>query len=321
MSARKHHYVPRFYLGGFTVDGTPDGQLFVVDQRSGRTWKSSPAGCAHERDFYRIEGPDVPPDAFEADLSRIESNAAAVVRETVESLQPPTGEKLRHLITFTTLMAVRTRAMRSHWGRQEGELLRRLMEIGISNPKGFETLKARAEEEGHPFKDDETPEKLLDALANSEIRFPSSWGVKRLLEHAEILYPMLAARSWSLFVPESGAGHFICSDMPAVVHDPTPRPPWAGPSFVDPDSEFSMPLSRGVMLFGRFEAESATYRISGKSVAAMNSRTGMYASQLYAPSEDFTWLRRDDTVGTVADLLKAIAERPLDGDEAGEETP
>ena len=59
MSARRHHYVPKFYLAGFTAEGTQDGRLFVVDQRTGKTWKSSPGGVAHERDFYRIDDADI----------------------------------------------------------------------------------------------------------------------------------------------------------------------------------------------------------------------------------------------------------------------
>lgn len=48
---RKHHYVPQFYLAGFTLDGSSESPLFVCDQEQSKTWKSTPKQSAHRRDF------------------------------------------------------------------------------------------------------------------------------------------------------------------------------------------------------------------------------------------------------------------------------
>ena len=66
--ARSHHYVPAFYLAGFTDTGTRDGFLWVSDRETERTWRSKPdeAGC--ERDFYRIYLEGLRPDAVERDV-------------------------------------------------------------------------------------------------------------------------------------------------------------------------------------------------------------------------------------------------------------
>ena len=40
--ARKHHYVPQFYLAGFTATGNKDGQLWVFDKETGRNWPKTP---------------------------------------------------------------------------------------------------------------------------------------------------------------------------------------------------------------------------------------------------------------------------------------
>jgi hypothetical protein len=94
-----------------------------------------------------IEGDNVAPDAFEADLARIEAQSADVIREVLGSLRPPTGEALQHLVTLTTLMATRTPPMREHWDEQEGKVFRKLLHASIANPKGF-ALKERARAEG-----------------------------------------------------------------------------------------------------------------------------------------------------------------------------
>lgn len=314
MSARKHHYVPRFLLSGFTEAGTADGDLFVTDLRNGKSWQSTPNGAAHQRDFYRVDVPGVEPDAFEAELSQIEGRAAEVIRETVSSRVPPTGEALADLIRFTAIMSSRTPPIIDHWAKQWEGLYRTALEMRILHPKGFEGIKARARAAGRPI-DDMTPEQLLKALDDSRVRLTSTGNVQQLLMLAKAVYPMLIARRWSLLVPvERGAGQYVCSDMPAVVHDPTPRPPFIGPSFAAPESEFSMPLSRNVLLMGRFTGESAAYAVNAKTVAVLNGRTMMYANQLYSPAPDFVWHKKNGEIGDAADLRAAIAERPAADD-------
>jgi hypothetical protein len=43
--SRKHHYVPEFYLAGFTESGTDDGRLHVLDKEQLRQWPSTPKGA------------------------------------------------------------------------------------------------------------------------------------------------------------------------------------------------------------------------------------------------------------------------------------
>ena len=308
MTARRHHYVPKFMLSGFTESGKADGTLHVLDLDDGRSWVSTPEGSAYQRDYYRVEAPGLAPDAFEADLAKIEARAAGVIRETVASLEPPSGDDLHALVEFVAIMASRTPPNIDHHAKQEAQLLRMMLQMQIGHPEGFERLKEKARAAGRPM-DDTTPEQLLNALENSEIGFSSTWTVQRLMMLAEALLPFLLPRKWCLLVPQPGAGEFVCSDMPAVIHDPTPRHPFYGPSFAAPESEFAMPLSRNVVLMGRFEKESAAYAVNRKTVAVMNGRAMMYAHHVYGAKPDFEWWMRDDRIGGVEDLRQQIAAR------------
>lgn len=314
MTARRHHYVPRFLLSGFTESGSAGGKLHVLKLDDGRGWESTPEKSAHQRDYYRIEAPGLPPDAFEADLAKIEARAAEVIRDTVTSLEPPSGDALRALVEFLAIMASRTPPNIDHHAKQEAQLLRMMLQTQIGHPKGFEKLMEKARAEGRPM-DDTTPEQLLQALDNSDISFPSTWTVQRLMMHAEALLPFLLPRKWCLLVPQPGAGEFVCSDMPAVTHDPTPRDAFYGPSFAAPESEFAMPLSRHVVLMGRFEKESAAFAVNRKTIAVMNGRAMMYANHVYSARPDFDWWMQGDRIGGVADLRAAIAARPREGGE------
>ena len=79
---RKHHFVPAFYLAGFTASDTEDDRLYVFDQEQVRQWPSTPKNAGYEHDFYAVDlGPDVDPACFELDvLARIEPDFGRVVR-------------------------------------------------------------------------------------------------------------------------------------------------------------------------------------------------------------------------------------------------
>jgi hypothetical protein len=70
---RKHHFVPQFYLRGFTGD---NDQLFVVDRPSEKTFRTSPKNVAAERDFNRVDVEGLAPDAIEKALADFEGKVA-----------------------------------------------------------------------------------------------------------------------------------------------------------------------------------------------------------------------------------------------------
>src|SRR5881628_4023148 len=162
MTARKHHYIPCFHLAGFTLDATEAGRMFVLDQLSGRTWRTTPRGAAHMRDFYRIDSPGTEPDAFEIELSRIEARAAAAIRGAVASLEPPTGQALEDLLAYMAVMASRTPRHREHIEKQDVEIHRRMLEMTFGHPGAFEKSKARARAAGLAA-DDLRAEQMLEA--------------------------------------------------------------------------------------------------------------------------------------------------------------
>jgi hypothetical protein len=52
---RRHHFIPQFYLAGFTDSGQRDGSLWILNREDGLRWQGTPASVAHERDFYRVD--------------------------------------------------------------------------------------------------------------------------------------------------------------------------------------------------------------------------------------------------------------------------
>ena len=78
---RRHHYLPQFYLSGFTTTGELDGQLRLIGLKDGKRWGGTPNTVGHQRDFYRVEGvPGIEPNDLERGFADLESRAANVIR-------------------------------------------------------------------------------------------------------------------------------------------------------------------------------------------------------------------------------------------------
>ena len=82
-ASRRHHYVPRFYLNGFT--DTQDN-LWVLDKTNQRVFCGGVTNIGLQRDYYRIEHPhDHPePNALELSFSHLEDLAAPIFRAWTE---------------------------------------------------------------------------------------------------------------------------------------------------------------------------------------------------------------------------------------------
>ncbi len=88
--ARRHHYLPRFYLAGFTADGKKDDWLYVFDLESGnpKPRKQRPDKVGFVCDLNRLDWPGLPLDYLEkGPFAKFDGLVAPLVREVAESGQ------------------------------------------------------------------------------------------------------------------------------------------------------------------------------------------------------------------------------------------
>lgn len=105
--ARRHHYVPQFYLARFTDKGTKKGKLFSMDPENGYVFKSTPKAVAVEKDFNRIEIEGHPPDAIEKEFAKLEGETNEAITNIVNKKEFPNNEDYNSILNFITLLVVR----------------------------------------------------------------------------------------------------------------------------------------------------------------------------------------------------------------------
>lgn len=99
--SRKHHTVPQFYLKGFA---TGSRQIGTVQLPGTKRFVQSTSKASAHTDFYAVPGHEEGPDAFEKGLSRMEGEAARLIRRiTEEHVWPLSPEDRELLAAFLTV--------------------------------------------------------------------------------------------------------------------------------------------------------------------------------------------------------------------------
>lgn len=305
---RRHHFVPQFYLAGFTETGSADGDLYVFDQKQRKRWKSSPKGSAFQRDFHAIDaGPGGDTMIVEKALSTLEGKWSTVLRQGIERQALPEGELLGDLMVFVAFMAVRVRRIREVLSKFVDQTSKKEIFATFATEKGRTSFREFMGRQGQSLSDEEFNQLVAFGLSGQfDIDYEQTWHVQQIVEMAISLAPILSLRQWVLWTVEPDAPDLICSDSPVT---PTWMVPVRGPyspAFGTPNTIVSVPLNRRMALVSMKETKLPENQLNRDNVAIINSATGRHANQLYAASPDFVWATKSHKVGNADDLFAAL---------------
>ena len=116
--SRNHHFIPAFYLAGFTPSGSKEDFLWVIDTQIGKYWRSKSENTGFQKDLHSLVLPaefsEVAPDLLEMEIEKlIESPAAKVIQNIINHQCLPDKEDFDVLIGFVGLQTVLTPSFRS----------------------------------------------------------------------------------------------------------------------------------------------------------------------------------------------------------------
>src|SRR3954466_12437995 len=78
-TARRHHYVPQFYLRGFSPPRKKVRQVVVFDRNRRAPFQSPIANIAAERDFNQVDVEGLDPNTIETGMSKFESRCSSAL--------------------------------------------------------------------------------------------------------------------------------------------------------------------------------------------------------------------------------------------------
>lgn len=309
--SRAHHYIPEFYLAGFTPSGSRDDYLWVFDKEKQKRWRSKPNAVACEKDFYQIRIPGFDPNTFEDWLSEIESRAAPVIKNMEAAETIPAGDDFVALMAFVAVMAARVPVRRTAIREVFDQISKGMLAQTLATPERYAAAVATVRLAGVDVREFPTYEDMRCSVEEDRFHFAPSknWLVVATLIAFQSIFPFLIKRDWSLVIAQEQAGEYICSDCPVGLIWTVPVPAFYAdsPGFGMRKTEVTFPLNKRMILVGRFEEESHISRVTNTyHVATGNSRTAMDAERfLYSTKEDFCWLRNDDRICNATELMEA----------------
>jgi hypothetical protein len=308
---RRHHYVPKCWLAGFTENGTEDGRLFVADLKRQNQWPSTPINAGHRRDFYRISVPNMEPTAFETVFGRIESFVAPTLKKLFEHPHSPTQEQLDILLYFAAVQWVRVPAFRPLLLKISESYHRSEISKALQSKESWHAMLQEidiaidapgADYEGMlTFKRD-----VMDAGKYS-LTAENDFFLLRGLDAVEKpIWPSLKARYWSTIL--SKRGKFIGSDNPVMMDAAKGKQVGFKSAEV-----ILLIVNRFMMLCGTRvplgpNVQLAPYGSTSHAPAHYNTFTMLTADeQLYSHQSDFEWL--DENQQLCADWRKFSKDR------------
>ena len=289
MTARRHHYVPVFYLKRFANDLTK--QLFVADFRKHKSFTPSPEGVAVELDFNRVDVPGQPIDLVEKELSKFEGAIAAALECIINSDSLSDANDANLLFTFMSMLLIRNPGMRETVGDWINRLQAYIMKADAIDPEHWKETMQAAKADG-TIPEDTDIEKIRQLILNDKFTVGLSSEAQLLMEfkNAEACVPYFARRQWNIY--KATAGSFVTCDRPVVVTwaDPKESRP---PGLALPNTRILLALSSSVAMCGGFELENAIMAVGADDVAKINGRIILNARhQVYASGPESEYLLR-----------------------------
>lgn len=197
---------------------TDNGRLYILDQTRKDIFPSSPANCAHRRNYNRVEAGTHPePLAVEDFYSKIESRAAPVLNQMrVEKKTPNWGETSKILDLIAIQISRTPRFRRQLEGQYFQFLEQEIMKMG--RDEQARRLFAQRSRKSGLTEEFWTPEGYVARMKSSDFSIASddNWKIDATMRMLPIFVKILQVRHWvitkfttedeSLILSDAGVG-------------------------------------------------------------------------------------------------------------------
>lgn len=247
----KHHYVPQFYLRGFSRDGN---RLYVFDKKAKeektkyryQTIKK----IAYENNLYTYTTKSRKKETLEDFFSKIEGKANQVIIKLSQKKDIKPRQR-GYLALFVALLWLRTPTSKKETLGAQEELYEKTTRMRFRFPQQKEKIKKFLESRGKKLTDDEIDD-LIDFATNPKrskitLNFPPGYWIKQMLLLANDIYSYLAICNWEIKHAVRKYA-YLTSDKPVLLI-PSEKPhPFYGVGLLTPGVKKTVPLTPSMYL-------------------------------------------------------------------------
>jgi hypothetical protein len=278
---KRQHYVPRFYLKGFTGD---KDQLFTINRPTGKSFRTSPNNVAGENFFNRVEVEGMDPNELEKALADFESEMAPALERIKEAKSLAKKEDRAHLMNLMAAIALRNPSRREVFSQIHDQLARRHFAAQFGTQASVDQAVAAG-----MLPKGATVAELQKNLQDESFPIPKELIMAFEIDMHDPVTERLWHRKWQIVIANEGAGGFVTTDDPVCLR-------WTdgkgrgglSPGFGLEETEVLFPISTNVCLRGSFEGQENVIEADADMVGTINSLIISNArNQVYAHDHSF----------------------------------
>jgi len=272
---KANHYLPRFYLRGFTDPSLlKEGREFVWVYRLDKPpYKSSPDKAGFENHLYALPAGSRKSTEVETELQWLEDKSKPVF-DKVKACELNLTRAERKKFAFFLALSVARVPFFHRFAQYQGEQFLQRLQSLCRTKDGLEHWVSDYElESGERLVG--TLEELRTSVENGKC-FDAETAPRirmfLMFQSAFMLAPIFTDMHWSLWVTDTR--FFVTSDTPVRPWDPYAEPGTKIGFASSDSSEITFPLSRTVCFYGtRHRSKSCIRRLSPSAVGVVNKRT------------------------------------------------
>jgi hypothetical protein len=313
---RKHHFISKCYLKGFTSDGTEEGDVFAINVDKGNSFITNIDDAGVQRDFNAIEG--LPAGLLEKRIAKVESVIAPALARMIDAQSIDNRDDWNAFLNLVAMFAVRNPRIRNVMERFASDTMNIITQVMLATPEIWASQVEQMNKMGlinqdHANVSYEEIKRAKDDLVGWKL----SRGFHIDMEFAgsieQLLYTLIN-RKWTLMTAQGEAGSFITTDHPVCLsHNDGSRGSFEEPVVhAMPKTCVLLPVSKDLVAVGTFEGKSAKVEATRVQVARLNSLIAQHAKDhIYSANDQFPiWLGRNyKAIGAdVGDFIKQSAK-------------
>lgn len=298
-AARRHHYIPEFYLNGFTESIKNKKYLHVFDLHKKKYFKPSPDNVAVVRDFNRLDLKDASPDVLELTISKLETKVAKIIKTINRVHSLPKNEDLELLYNFIALLACRNPIQREMKNNYISEISNRTLEMIYESKDCWESINKEMIKNGYDVDPNENFEKLKKIVDKGKLKWKASKNLNFNFDMTSIdaVLHTLHYRNWTIFVTDGMVNPFICSDNPVSLYWTKNINSQYSPGFAMKNTELIMPLNKSLVILGSFNYSLNTIKANKEIIAAINSRILNSANRfIFSSIKEFSYFGKNNEI-------------------------
>jgi len=272
---KRHHYIPVFYLKGFT---NKDGYLYIYDKDDKPVFESSPEGIAYENHYFSFLTPEGEKDSetVENNIMSLEGEFAKVLKKIQKEDTLSINDRIVFSL-FVASMMVRVPNMRENIRKSTGEMIKHISVFMTSHKDKFERMMERYERDtGKEI--GMNVEELRQWMRNSDNynvtvdkQYATAMALSLLESFAKVFFQM----KWA-FLKATDDYKYLTGDNPLKYIDPTHNPrSYYGVGLANKNIEVSLPLSKEVCAFGSWKHREGFLQANNQHVKHLNRMTVM----------------------------------------------